>query len=72
MEFTTILKRQFEAGRADVGKGGVVRDPLARQRAIDRVLDWARGAGFGVGPRLDSPVHGPKGNVELSHRERAG
>ena len=60
-----LVKPQFEAGRADVGKGGVVRDPQLRLAAINKVLDWARDAGFAVGPQLDSPVPGPKGNVEL-------
>jgi 23S rRNA (cytidine1920-2'-O)/16S rRNA (cytidine1409-2'-O)-methyltransferase len=59
-----LVKPQFEASRADVGKGGVVRDPDARQRAIQRVAGWAGDSGFAVGPGLDSPVAGPKGNVE--------
>ena len=60
----TLIKPQFEAGRADVGKGGVVRDPEARQRAIDKVLDWARSEGYEVRGQIDSSVAGPKGNVE--------
>jgi 23S rRNA (cytidine1920-2'-O)/16S rRNA (cytidine1409-2'-O)-methyltransferase len=59
-----LIKPQFEAGRADVGKRGVVRDGEARLRAIDRVLAWARDQGFTEGPRMDSPVPGPQGNVE--------
>ena len=60
-----LVKPQFEAGRRDVGKGGVVRDPDAREKAVCRVLDWARGEGYQVLGRMDSPVHGPKGNVEV-------
>jgi len=59
-----LVKPQFEAGRRDVGKGGVVRDPEARERAICKVLDWATAAGFEVLGRVDSTVPGPKGNVE--------
>ena len=59
-----LIKPQFEAGRAEVGKGGVVRDPQARARALCSVLDWAEAAGYQVLGRVDSPVAGPKGNVE--------
>ena len=59
-----LIKPQFEAARAEVGKGGVVRDPEARARAIARVLDWARGRGHDVEGTIPSPIAGPKGNVE--------
>lgn len=59
-----LVKPQFEAGREHVGKGGVVREPEARQAAIDKVRDWARAHGFGVGDVLESPLRGPAGNVE--------
>jgi len=60
-----LVKPQFEAGRADVGKGGVVRDPLVRARAAREVaaaaLDW----GASVIDVVDSGLPGPKGNREL-------
>ncbi len=59
-----LVKPQFEAGRADVGKGGVVRDPERRAAAIARVLDWAREAGYRLGGEVDSPIAGPSGNLE--------
>jgi 23S rRNA (cytidine1920-2'-O)/16S rRNA (cytidine1409-2'-O)-methyltransferase len=59
-----LVKPQFEAGRGEVGKGGVVRDPEKRQAAIDRVLEWARQHGFGVEGEIDSPIPGPRGNLE--------
>lgn len=59
-----LVKPQFEAGREHVARGGVVRDPDARQGAIDKVRDWARAHGFGVGDVLESPLRGPAGNVE--------
>jgi 23S rRNA (cytidine1920-2'-O)/16S rRNA (cytidine1409-2'-O)-methyltransferase len=63
--FVVLVKPQFEAGRADVGKGGVVRDPAVWMRAMERVADTA--AARGVGPRaaMASPLPGPAGNVEF-------
>lgn len=60
----TLIKPQFEAGREEVGKGGVIRDPAARQQIVDRVLGWARDRGFDIEGSIPSPVHGPKGNIE--------
>ena len=59
-----LVKPQFEAGRADVGKGGVVKGE-ARDRAIGKVLDWVKGKGYTVIHRMDCPIHGPRGNVEV-------
>jgi len=59
-----LVKPQFEAGRAEVGKGGVVRDPAARQAAIDKVRSWAEASGFTAGEAIESPITGPAGNVE--------
>ena len=60
-----LVKPQFEAGRADVGKGGVVRDPAVRRRVVDdlaaQVPEWG-GRVLGV---ADSGLRGPKGNREL-------
>ena len=60
-----LVKPQFEAGPADVGKGGVVRDPNVRRRVVDDVVVQAAGWGaraLGVEP---SPLRGPKGNEEV-------
>ena len=61
----TLIKPQFEAGRDQVEKGGVVRDPRVRQAVADTV----RAAGEGLGLRwqcaIDSPLPGPAGNVEI-------
>jgi 23S rRNA (cytidine1920-2'-O)/16S rRNA (cytidine1409-2'-O)-methyltransferase len=59
-----LVKPQFEAGKDKVGKGGVVRDPAARLGAVDKVRAWAAAHGFQVGDQLESPIHGPAGNVE--------
>jgi len=59
-----LVKPQFEAGRDQVGKGGVVRDPGARAAALDKVRRWAGEHGFVVGDAVESPIHGPAGNLE--------
>jgi 23S rRNA (cytidine1920-2'-O)/16S rRNA (cytidine1409-2'-O)-methyltransferase len=59
-----LVKPQFEVGKGKVGKGGVVRDDAERERAIARVEDEARSLGFAVKGRVDSPIRGPKGNLE--------
>ena len=59
-----LIKPQFEAGRAGVGKGGVVRDLAVRAAAIEATLESARALGLEVEGGLDCPVHGPAGNVE--------
>jgi 23S rRNA (cytidine1920-2'-O)/16S rRNA (cytidine1409-2'-O)-methyltransferase len=59
-----LIKPQFEAGRENIGKGGIVRDPDARQAAIERVRDCVieqHGAAVEV---IDSPIHGMEGNHE--------
>jgi 23S rRNA (cytidine1920-2'-O)/16S rRNA (cytidine1409-2'-O)-methyltransferase len=61
----TLVKPQFEAGPGEVGKGGVIRDPVLRQRIVNgvagRVPDWG-GRVVGV---VDSGLPGPKGNREF-------
>jgi 23S rRNA (cytidine1920-2'-O)/16S rRNA (cytidine1409-2'-O)-methyltransferase len=60
-----LVKPQFEAGRAEVGKGGVVRDPEVQQRAVDAVAEQAAGWGARVEGSVDSGLPGPKGNREF-------
>jgi 23S rRNA (cytidine1920-2'-O)/16S rRNA (cytidine1409-2'-O)-methyltransferase len=60
-----LVKPQFEAGRADVGKGGVVRDPETRARVVREVAEAALGWGASVAGVVDSGLPGPKGNREL-------
>ncbi len=64
-EFLVLVKPQFELGRADIGKGGIVRDPRLHQRAIERVASSATAAGLDVlGVRLSRPP-GAEGNLEF-------
>jgi len=60
-----LIKPQFEAGREDVGKGGVVRDEAVRDRVCRDVAAWLEAQGWAVAGLTTSPITGPEGNVEL-------
>ena len=60
-----LVKPQFEAGPEEVGKGGVVRDPEVRRRVLDDVAALAPAWGARVLGVVESPLRGPKGNVEF-------
>ena len=60
-----LIKPQFEAGREEVGKGGVVRDPAVHARVCAEVADWLAGAGGRVEGIVESPITGPEGNIEF-------
>jgi len=74
-DLVVLVKPQFEAGRTQVAKGGVVRDPAVREGAIEGVLSAARELGLECVARIPSPIPGPAGNVEelahLRQRERS-
>ncbi|HEV7486347.1 MAG TPA: TlyA family RNA methyltransferase [Thermoanaerobaculia bacterium] len=63
-ELVALIKPQFEVGKADVGKGGIVRDEIKRAAAVDAVVGFAREIGFDVRGVIESPVKGAEGNVE--------
>ena len=60
-----LVKPQFEAGREEVGKGGVIRDPEVHQRVCDEAAEWVRSKGWKVLGIEPSPITGPEGNVEF-------
>lgn len=60
-----LIKPQFEAGREEVGKGGVVRDPAVHERVCAEVAAWLEGKGWQVLGVTRSPITGPEGNVEF-------
>jgi 23S rRNA (cytidine1920-2'-O)/16S rRNA (cytidine1409-2'-O)-methyltransferase len=64
-KLVALIKPQFEAGREEVGKGGVVRDPLVRQRVCDDAAEWVGSQGWTVLGVTESPITGPEGNVEF-------
>ncbi len=63
-EAVLLVKPQFEVGKGEVGKGGVVRDDAKRRAALEAVEEAARALGFEVLGRTESPIEGPKGNRE--------
>ena len=76
-DIIALIKPQFEAGRAEVGKGGVVKDPRVHRAVLRKVLGWALDHGLAVQGLMASPLKGPAGNVEfLAHlskgREETG
>ena len=60
-----LIKPQFEAGRDEVGKGGVVRDPAVHARVCDDVVAWLQASGWSVAGVTESPITGPEGNIEF-------
>ena len=65
-ETVALVKPQFEAGREEVGKGGVVRDPALRLRIVDRIRDFGiQTLGWQWLDFCQSPIQGPAGNVEF-------
>ena len=64
-KLVALVKPQFEAGREEVGKGGVVRDPAVHARVCDEATDWVRSKGWTVLGVEKSPITGPEGNVEF-------
>ncbi len=72
-QLVALIKPQFEAGRAEVGKGGVVRDSAVHKRVCNDVRDWLDGEGWRVRGLTQSPITGPQGNIEfLVWAERQG
>jgi len=59
-----LIKPQFEAGRGEVGKGGIVRDPAVQQAACDRVRACVEALGF-TAEIIESPILGAEGNREF-------
>ena len=64
-EVVALIKPQFEAGRAEIGKNGVVRDAAVHERVIREMLLFANQTGFEVAGLSFSPITGPKGNIEF-------
>ena len=67
-----LIKPQFEVGREEVGKGGVVRDPDLHWRVCEEVRGWLETGGWEVLGIVESPITGPKGNVEFLVAARRG
>ena len=64
-KLVALVKPQFEAGREEVGKGGVVRDTDVHERVCAQAKDWVISQGWTVLGVTPSPITGPEGNVEF-------
>jgi 23S rRNA (cytidine1920-2'-O)/16S rRNA (cytidine1409-2'-O)-methyltransferase len=64
LEIIVLVKPQFEVGKGEVGKGGIVRDAVKRMNALDNVKKFAVEAGFHIIGDMPSPLPGAKGNQE--------
>ena len=64
-DMVLLVKPQFEAGRSEVGRGGVVKDPAVRAGAVRSIARAALGLGWGSAGVVASPLPGPAGNVEF-------
>jgi len=61
----SLIKPQFEVGKGEVGKGGVVKDPALHRKVIERITRLSQDLGLGVLGVTESPLLGPKGNKEF-------
>jgi len=64
-KLVALVKPQFEAGREEVGKGGVVRDPSVHERVCTQAKVWVEEQGWTVLGIVQSPITGPEGNIEF-------
>lgn len=64
-EILALIKPQFEVGKGEVGKGGVVKDPLKHQKVIREIWEFASSLGLQPKGVMESPLRGPKGNKEF-------
>jgi 23S rRNA (cytidine1920-2'-O)/16S rRNA (cytidine1409-2'-O)-methyltransferase len=61
----SLIKPQFEVGKGEVGKGGVVRDSTLHEKVLERISQFSRELGLTVLGVIESPILGPKGNKEF-------
>lgn len=67
-DFVCLIKPQFEVGRSNVGKGGIVKSEKAREEAVENVVSFAKAVGFEFVSKITSPIAGGDGNTEyLAH-----
>lgn len=64
-EIVSLIKPQFEAGKDDVGKHGIVKDPKVHKRVIEEVIGYANENGFALKGLTFSPITGGEGNIEF-------
>ncbi|MCY4018342.1 MAG: TlyA family RNA methyltransferase [Chloroflexi bacterium] len=64
-DLVVLVKPQFEAGKSDIGKGGIIKDPAVHRRVLQEIAAYAVSLGFSVLDLMRSPITGKKGNVEF-------
>jgi 23S rRNA (cytidine1920-2'-O)/16S rRNA (cytidine1409-2'-O)-methyltransferase len=64
-QLVALIKPQFEVGREEVGKGGIVRDPTLHARVCGEVSEWLERDGWRIDGIVPSPITGSEGNVEF-------
>jgi 23S rRNA (cytidine1920-2'-O)/16S rRNA (cytidine1409-2'-O)-methyltransferase len=64
-EMIALIKPQFEAGRKQVGKGGIIKDPAVHRQVLEDVLAWAQANQLGPAGLMRSPLKGAEGNIEF-------
>jgi 23S rRNA (cytidine1920-2'-O)/16S rRNA (cytidine1409-2'-O)-methyltransferase len=67
-QIVALIKPQFEAGRGQVGRGGVVRDAAVRQQVVHDLEAWSRTQPWRLTEVTESPIKGPAGNIEFLSR----
>ncbi len=60
-----LIKPQFEVGKGEVGKGGIVRDEAKHREVVDKISEFVKGLGLGVLGVITSPIEGAEGNKEF-------
>lgn len=60
-----LIKPQFEVGKGEVGKGGIVRDETKRREVVDKITEFVKSLGVGVLGVIPSPIEGAEGNKEF-------
>jgi 23S rRNA (cytidine1920-2'-O)/16S rRNA (cytidine1409-2'-O)-methyltransferase len=65
VDVIVLVKPQFEVGKGEVGKGGIVRDSAKRRRALETIEDYSRQAGYHIAGSIPSPIAGAEGNQEF-------
>ncbi|MBC7384641.1 MAG: TlyA family RNA methyltransferase [Cryobacterium sp.] len=70
-DVVTLVKPQFEVGKADVGRGGIVTSDVARRNSLERITEFAKTLGWNRVQWVESPITGTDGNIEyLAHWRR--
>jgi 23S rRNA (cytidine1920-2'-O)/16S rRNA (cytidine1409-2'-O)-methyltransferase len=67
-QIVALIKPQFEAGRENVKKGGVVRDPAVHRQVVDELVAWSQTQPWHIVDVMPSPIKGPAGNIEFLSR----